>query len=264
MGGLGWLRWVDGPDASPHLQFHPGDSETATTFDPYSLPSDSTVVMKMRSETLPDSVGDDGTVFGITRYSLKIWPEGTVEPTSWNVEVRQVSEHALRKGAVALLTHHVDASFGTVQVTSLGGEDQLAKAAPIPRDEIPILAHVAGIRTLDEEEVRSADVSKNGVLTAFDRSLVLRERGPDDADIRIVEEDGGASDRRSDRGADQQGPDLEWGESDRSVPGRTHAVVRLGDRAGMVHSIQLELPLGSESITVDDVRFARPKDWETV
>ena len=70
----------------------------------------------MRCMTLPD----DGTE-GVTRYSFKLWKESEIEPTRWNWEVDQKSQHALRKGGVVLLAHHVDATFGDVHIIPITG-----------------------------------------------------------------------------------------------------------------------------------------------
>jgi hypothetical protein len=68
--------------------------------------------MRARCETEPDD-GDQG----VSRYRFRIWRHGATEPDAWDFEERQVSATSLRRGGLALLAHHVDASFGTVSVT---------------------------------------------------------------------------------------------------------------------------------------------------
>jgi hypothetical protein len=65
--------------------------------------------------TLPDAPNGEG----VTRYDFKIWKSATAEPATWFWQQVQVSHHALRTGGLALLAHHVDASFGPVQATPL-------------------------------------------------------------------------------------------------------------------------------------------------
>ena len=42
------------------------------------------------------------------------------EPDGWAWTVTQASPHALRRGGLVLLAHHVDATFGDVRVVPLG------------------------------------------------------------------------------------------------------------------------------------------------
>lgn len=110
-GSIGWLRWKDGPDKNPSIQFYRGDNNQAQNFGTISIVNDKQYFLKMRCVTLPD----DGSE-GVTRYSFKIWKIHEKEPSQWNWEIDQKSKHALRKGGVAFLAHHVDATFGNVLV----------------------------------------------------------------------------------------------------------------------------------------------------
>lgn len=114
-GGIGWLRWENGIDQAPYIQFYPGDSDNANnSAGQFPITVGSTYNIKMRCETLDDAPNGDG----ITRYSFKIW-QGSNEPANWNFSIVQESQYALRKGGVGLLAHHVDASFGDVTVIRL-------------------------------------------------------------------------------------------------------------------------------------------------
>jgi hypothetical protein len=114
-GGIGWLRWENGTDQAPFIQFYPGDSDNANnSAGQFPITVGSTYNMKMRCETLDDAPDGDG----VTRYSFKIW-QGSNEPANWNFSIVQESQYALRKGGVGLLSHHVDASFGDVTVIRL-------------------------------------------------------------------------------------------------------------------------------------------------
>lgn len=115
-GALGWLRWTAGPAGSPAIQFYRGDSDATQNFGtaPGAV-AGSTWWLRMRCETLPDAPGGEG----VTRYSLRVWPDQSAEPPVWNYEVEQLSAHALRQGSVGLLAHHVDVTFGDVVVSNL-------------------------------------------------------------------------------------------------------------------------------------------------
>jgi hypothetical protein len=116
-GSIGWLRWPDGADNPPHIEFFRGDTVEREGFGIFPAEVGETYWMKMRAMTLPDS--DEG--HGVTRYTWKVWPEGESEPDIWPLDVVQTSEHALRRGGVVLLAHHVDATFGNVRISSLDG-----------------------------------------------------------------------------------------------------------------------------------------------
>ncbi len=114
-GAIGWLRWPKEKDGPPFLQFYPGSSDRATDYGrfPYSL--EMPYSLRLRCETLADA--EDGS--GVTRYSFKIWPEGQNEPTDWTWVHVQADQHALRRGGVALVAHHVDATFGNVVISAV-------------------------------------------------------------------------------------------------------------------------------------------------
>lgn len=56
-------------------------------------------------------------VAGGTHYRFKHWPAGTPEPADWTLDLVEDAGNAT--GSVALIAHHVDASFGDVVVTPL-------------------------------------------------------------------------------------------------------------------------------------------------
>jgi hypothetical protein len=157
-GAICWLRWKPGrPRAAPQKQFYAGYSDRHRDFGPASVLLEHTYFLKARCETLSQRpagslqgkrialmeereyrawedgaqvtrlVGDEQPR-GITRYRFKIWPAGKREPKEWDWQVVQVSVHALQKGGVAFVAHHVDVTFGDVNVVSLDGSgDRVAR-----------------------------------------------------------------------------------------------------------------------------------------
>jgi hypothetical protein len=116
-GAIAWLRWQRGaPDAPPARQFMRGDANVKTDYGRAEVRTGETYVPKALCQTLPD----DAEGRGVTRYAFKFWPAAAEEPPSWDWEHVQVSRDALRRGGVALVAHHVDASFGDIAVVPLG------------------------------------------------------------------------------------------------------------------------------------------------
>jgi hypothetical protein len=116
MGATAWLRWRRGDTAGPAVkQFLRGDSNEKTNYGSVDVRKGEPYLLKALCQTLPD----DAEGRGVTRYAFKLWHAGTVEPSSWDWEHVQVSEHALRRGGIALVAHHVDASFGDISVVPL-------------------------------------------------------------------------------------------------------------------------------------------------
>lgn len=68
-----------------------------------------TYLFKMEVES---GAGGHGT------YRMKAWPQGDQEPASWGLE--RAAPQDLLAGAVILAAHHVDATFGDVEVRPLG------------------------------------------------------------------------------------------------------------------------------------------------
>ena len=99
IGALGWFRngklVLQGGGTSLHME---DNSFTLTPGDCY--------MFKMRVEKIP------GQGF---RYSFKIWEDGLIEPSKWNL-VGQEDTGDLRNGSILLVSHRVDANFGPVSV----------------------------------------------------------------------------------------------------------------------------------------------------
>ena len=76
---------------------------------PRTLTFDVTYIWKLRGETTGD---------GTTLYSGKIWPEGDPEPPGWDLQGVD-GPGDLASGSLLLIAHHMDATFGDVEVVSL-------------------------------------------------------------------------------------------------------------------------------------------------
>lgn len=60
----------------------------------------------------------EGTATTGPSYRLKVWEQGTAEPFEWDIETT-LAVGAPDQGSLALVAHHVDATFGDVQVREL-------------------------------------------------------------------------------------------------------------------------------------------------
>ena len=118
LGGIVWFRWLDGADNMPILSFYRGDGKDEKHFEHLPVKPGSQWFFKVRYETLLSGQAEEKGI-SQTRISWKIWPFSTVEPDSWQQRVVQPNGESLTSGGVALLAHHVDATFGDVLVESL-------------------------------------------------------------------------------------------------------------------------------------------------
>jgi hypothetical protein len=114
-GAIAWLRWWRGDPDGPAVRQFLGGGEGEVDHDPIALRPGERYVMKARAETLPD----DTLGRGVTRYAFKVWPADASEPADWDWQQVHVSHDALRSGALGLLAHHVDVSFGKISIVPL-------------------------------------------------------------------------------------------------------------------------------------------------
>ena len=116
VGAIAWLRWTRGqPAGAAFAQFLRGDSNDKTNHGKVEVRAGETYVLKALCQTLPD----DEHGRGVTRYAFKLWHAAAAEPQAWDWEQVQASADALRRGGVALVAHHVDASFGDMAIVPL-------------------------------------------------------------------------------------------------------------------------------------------------
>lgn len=115
-GAITWLRWdLDESQSLPSKEFYRGDSGITKHYGSYPVQLGVKCWMKAKCQTLPDK--NDGT--GVSLYSFKIWRDGEKEPDQWDWQETQVSKYANRHGGVALLSHHVDVTFGNIWIDSV-------------------------------------------------------------------------------------------------------------------------------------------------
>jgi hypothetical protein len=101
-GALAWYRFY-GDD--PRFELRGNDDQPIVKHNNLDIELGATYVFKARSETV------DGGV----RYSFKAWRQGDAEPSEWQLVI--VEDAGPASGAIALIAHQVDASFGDVTVT---------------------------------------------------------------------------------------------------------------------------------------------------
>lgn len=101
-GAFAWFEWygsgrfaLQGNEGSPLIR-----KGAAWNFG-------TTYMMKVRAERESSGV----------RYSYRWWPKGAPEPSAWGLSLLEDAGPAA--GSVLLIAHHVDASFGAVEVTPL-------------------------------------------------------------------------------------------------------------------------------------------------
>lgn len=108
-GAIGWYRWPY--DMGPaRLQIDMNTATNSTDTSGKQLAFNTTYMFKMSVQTQDN---------GRSLYKLKVWSEGTPEPTSWDLQAQDAIEEDPTAGAILLLAHHVDATFGNVSVVPL-------------------------------------------------------------------------------------------------------------------------------------------------
>ncbi|MEM8530347.1 MAG: fibronectin type III domain-containing protein [Chloroflexota bacterium] len=113
-GVLGWYRWLAADSAYRLYLYGNNDQPLPGGVDEdFVLDVDTTYIFKVRVETINGGEND-----GEAEYSMKVWEEGTTEPTSWNME-KVISPNSLPNGSLLLVAHHADADFGDVDVVQL-------------------------------------------------------------------------------------------------------------------------------------------------
>lgn len=117
IGALGWFRWSTETMAGLEMigwsfpkSNYPGGGNVIGVVNENVAPQIGVeYIMKMRVETVTE--GD--------QYSFKVWPASGSEPLEWNMEGLVDDAAAFNSGSLALVSHHVDVSFGDVRVQPL-------------------------------------------------------------------------------------------------------------------------------------------------
>lgn len=114
-GAIAWLRWRRGDPEGPAVRQFLGGGKSEAEHGTIAVRPGERYVIKARAENLPDDAQGRGT----TRYAFKVWPVAAPEPADWDWQEVHVSRDALRSGALGLVAHHVDASFGRITIVPL-------------------------------------------------------------------------------------------------------------------------------------------------
>ena len=99
LGAMGWFR-------SSKVEIYGHDEARIRK----KLYPGNTYMFKMRVEYIAGH-GD--------RYSLKIWEQEKAEPAGWDVIAQKDLSYPNTKGSLALVSHHVDATFGNISITPI-------------------------------------------------------------------------------------------------------------------------------------------------
>jgi hypothetical protein len=108
-GAMAWLRWKDGPDMPPQKQFYRGEGGERNNFGECPIVEGRTYVFRAACRSL----GAD-----TSQYSCAVWPVESEAPSAWDWQV-ETDEPAPVRGGIALIAHHVNASFGQVDIEPL-------------------------------------------------------------------------------------------------------------------------------------------------
>lgn len=108
-GAIGWYWWTNPESARLRI-----DGNNQVVLDSSSSSTPPTVgveyMIKMRVTTEPGVGG---------LYQLKSWPSNQAEPAGWQLSGQETMSDP-QSGSIMLLAHHIDATFGDVQITPLG------------------------------------------------------------------------------------------------------------------------------------------------
>jgi hypothetical protein len=104
-GAIGWYRWAPRRGFRLNLMGNRGTS-LAEDESGRRLAENVCYVFKLSARSRPGAT---------SVYRMKVWENGEPEPPAWDVTGSGVADE-LSSGSAVLLAHHVDATFGDVQV----------------------------------------------------------------------------------------------------------------------------------------------------
>lgn len=110
------IGWVRNFESSPELRIltYPG---TIQAQQPVNMSADTKYLLKAKSEDIGG---------GNSRFSVKIWEDGTTEPASYMI----TSEIPDRDGSVLLLAHKADVTWGTIHVEPVSSNNSIEVTSP--------------------------------------------------------------------------------------------------------------------------------------
>jgi len=114
LGAFGAYRWkYNGSNLTvvPSLQLFGGDGSIVAEDKSAAFPIGVPQFMKIRAQT----------VGGQHEYKVKLWEQGTLEPSQWNLESTQTLVESFGNGSLLLIAHYADVTFGNVSVVALDG-----------------------------------------------------------------------------------------------------------------------------------------------
>jgi regulation of enolase protein 1 (concanavalin A-like superfamily) len=103
-GALGWYRWYS---PTPKFELRGNDDSPIARHNRFALNFGTTYMFKARSDS----------VAGGVQYSWKVWPQGSAEPSAWDLTLLETDGPAT--GSFGVIAHHVNAQFGNVTVTAI-------------------------------------------------------------------------------------------------------------------------------------------------
>ena len=107
---LAWLRWQDGPDMPPQKQFYRVDGDERRNFGEFPI---------IEGKTYMFRAGCWSAEGRSSMYRCAIWEAGEDAPEASDWQVRLPDGRAPSRGGIALVAHHVNASFGDVEIRPL-------------------------------------------------------------------------------------------------------------------------------------------------
>ena len=104
-GALGWYRWFE---PTNKFELFGNGNSPVQRHNRFQLTFGQTYMFKMRSDTISSTE---------VRYSWKVWPQGSAEPSAWDLQITE--NDGPMTGSLILIAHHSDTRFGNVNVTSI-------------------------------------------------------------------------------------------------------------------------------------------------
>ena len=108
LGEIGWFNWNKDTEDNPVVRFWGGQEEVA-----FGQSIGTTYMMKFRVTELPG----EGQL-----YNIKVWEQGASEPFDWTLSYLAPT-FALDHGSFNLIAHHIDVTFGNIDVKPLDIND---------------------------------------------------------------------------------------------------------------------------------------------